>query len=81
MRPLFSNSAIAALAREAFIRKRSTRTDGVMSLAVGTSLKSLSNVALSNVTALLALSLTFPFDHFYLTECIISEDEKGNGKK
>lgn len=55
----------AALANDPLICNLSTNDDGVMSFPVGISLYSFSYSGPSKYTALFALSLTFPFDHFY----------------
>jgi hypothetical protein len=54
-----------ARATEALTRNLSTRTDVVMSLAVGISLFNFSKIDLSMQTALFALFFSFPLDHFF----------------
>merc|ERR1712189_151951 len=57
---------MARRAKEPRIFIRSDTIDGVMTLQLGTSLSTLSYVALSNKHMLASLSRTFPLDHFFL---------------
>lgn len=67
----FCVSSIKALrAKEPRTFRRSETTEGVINLYWGTSLYSLSYVALSNNTWLFNLSRTFPLDHFCRKEGI-----------
>src|SRR5882724_3933320 len=56
---------MATRARLPLILSRSIRILWLMKRKVGTSLKIRSYVGLSRTTACCALSLTFPFDHFF----------------
>ena len=55
----------ALRARDPLTFSLSETMEGVISLYVGTSLSSLSYVALSKSTKLFNLSLVFPLDHFF----------------
>src|SRR5277367_1769653 len=79
MIPFASNSRRAFLARLPLIFNRSTRTLTLTNRYEPTSLKSLSYVGLSRRTALLALSLTLPLDHFFFLagKCQYGVDIRG----
>jgi hypothetical protein len=64
-RPSTSPRSVASSLVSVALTYRSTSTLSVINLYVGTSFISLSYVALSIDTALFALSLTFPLDHFF----------------
>lgn len=62
---------MATRAREPLIFMRSMRTDCEIILKVGTSFMMRSKVGLSQMTALLALSFTLPFDHFFFLPTLV----------
>lgn len=65
MSPRLSRSTKALLATLPLTFSLSTRTETVMTLQVGISLRSLVFASLSRYGALLDFSLVFPLDHFF----------------